>query len=90
MHVSPSVTRVVWDRKDLTADLGFVILEFPGDCIAYFNGEPVTWDYEDSPRWRATGTAGWEGARGATGWLNTTKTPQYISSVRLKYSHLSP
>jgi hypothetical protein len=50
MHVSPSVTRVVWDRKDLTADLGFVILEFPGDCIAYFNGEPVTWDYEDSLR----------------------------------------
>jgi hypothetical protein len=90
--MGPRVTRVVWDRQGLTsvADLDFAILESSGDCIAYLNGEPVTWDYEDSSRWRATGTAGWEGARGATGWLNTTKTPQHISSVRFKYSHLSP
>ena len=48
LFMSPRVTRVVWDRQGLTsvADLGFAILESPGDCIAYLNGELVRWDYE--------------------------------------------
>jgi hypothetical protein len=48
MSMSPRVTRIVWDRQGSNpiADLGFAVLESPGDCIAYLNGELVRWDYE--------------------------------------------